>query len=139
MPVIDAIQFTEELRRHGGSDEIYVIMLTMRETSFDYERGYTSGVDDYLTKKLPDAELFARIHGAFNTLALRHSLKETRAQLEGSSTLDLESGAFSARELHERLHAEIKRAQRYGRQLAVLTVGIHPAPDATFELRPLVE
>ena len=68
MPVMDGIAFTEQLRARGVEDT-YVIMLTMRESSMDYERGYYAGVDDYLTKKLPDAELFARIHAGFNTLA----------------------------------------------------------------------
>lgn len=123
MPVMDGIAFTEALRARGVEDT-YIIMLTMRGTSLDYERGYVSGVDDYLTKKVPDAELFARIHAAFNTLALRRSLRETQAALEESVTIDAESGAFAQSELHGRLHSEIRRAQRYGRQLALVTVGV---------------
>jgi PleD family two-component response regulator len=104
-------------------------MLTMREASVDYERGYMAGVDDYLTKKVPDAELFGRIHAAFNTLALRRSLQETRAALRDSSALDPESGAFTSRELAARLPAEIRRAQRYGRHLSLLTVGVQSSNE----------
>jgi PleD family two-component response regulator len=129
MPVMDGIQFTEALRARGLTDT-YVIMLTMREGSDDYERGYVSGVDDYLTKKVPDAELFARIHGAFNTLALRRSLKETQDALQGSHIVDAASGAFTHAELIVRLHSEVRRAQRYGRQLSVITVGISGLPPA---------
>ncbi len=122
MPVLDGIEFSEQLRARGEQDT-YIIMLTMRGASIDYERGYASGVDDYLTKKVPDAELVARINAAFNTLALRRSLKEAREALEDSVTIDAVSGVFTARELRGRLHTEICRAQRYGRQLTVITVG----------------
>ncbi|HEU4654236.1 MAG TPA: response regulator, partial [Steroidobacteraceae bacterium] len=127
MPVMDGIQFTESLRSRGLTDT-YVIMLTMREGSDDYERGYISGVDDYLTKKVPDAELFARIHAAFNTLALRRSLKETQNALQCSNIVDPESGAFTNAELVVRMHSEVRRAQRYGRQLCVITTGIAGLP-----------
>ena len=87
MPVMDGIALTETLRGRG-LDDTFVIMLTMRGADIDYGRGYLSGVDDYLTKKASDAELFARIHAAFNTLALRRSLKETQAALEESVSID---------------------------------------------------
>ena len=99
MPVMDGIAFTEALRGRGATDT-YIIMLTMREASVDYERGYVAGVDDYLSKRVPDAELFARITAAFNTLALRRSLKEAQAALEQAAAIDTESGAFALRELY---------------------------------------
>jgi two-component system cell cycle response regulator len=126
MPVMDGIEFTEALRARGITDT-YIIMLTMREASVDYERGYVAGVDDYLSKRVPDAELFARITAAFNTLALRRSLKEAHAALEQAAAVDVDSGAFATRELFTRLHAEIRRAQRYGRKLTVITLGVRPA------------
>jgi PleD family two-component response regulator len=129
MPVMDGIQLTQELRARGVEDT-YVIMLTMRETGMDYERGYLAGVDDYLTKKLPDAELFARIHAGFNTLALRRSLQETRAELMQAHRVDPDSGAASIQETLARLQSEIRRAQRYGRMLSVLSVGVHLNTEA---------
>jgi PleD family two-component response regulator len=143
MPVMDGIAFTQALRSRG-SEDTYIIMLTMRDASVDYERGYISGVDDYLTKKVPDPELFARIHAAFNTLALRRSLRETQAALEQSVTIDAESGAFAASELLGKLHGELRRAQRYGRQLTILNIGIQvdddpAAPIPVDTLRPFVQ
>jgi PleD family two-component response regulator len=129
MPVMDGLTFSERLRGRGEQDT-YIIMLTMREANLDYERAYASGVDDYLTKKVPDVELFARINAAFNTLALRRSLKEAQDALEGSTSIDAESGVFSSRELRARLHTEICRAQRYGRQLSIITVGARAGESA---------
>lgn len=129
MPVMDGLTFSEQLRARGEQDT-YIIMLTMRDASIDYERGYASGVDDYLTKKVPDVELFARINAALNTLALRRSLKEAQHALQGAAAIDAASGVFTSRELRARLHAEICRAQRYGRQLSVITVGARPTHGA---------
>lgn len=80
MPVMSGIELTEKLRA-SGVDESYIIMLTARDTTLDYEAGYRAGVDDYLTKKVLDTELLARIHAGLNTFNLRRSLKETRAAL----------------------------------------------------------
>jgi PleD family two-component response regulator len=126
MPVMDGIAFTEALRSRG-IDDTYVIMLTMRESSLDYERGYLAGVDDYLTKRLPDAELFARIHAAFNTLALRRSLKETQTALASAAPVDPDTGAFTEQEMLAKLQSELRRAQRYGRMLSILTIGVRAA------------
>jgi PleD family two-component response regulator len=139
MPVMDGIALTEALRARGATDT-YIIMLTMRAASVDYERGYVAGVDDYLSKRVPDAELFARITAAFNTLALRRSLKEAQAALEQGAAVDPESGAFALRELFTRLHGEIRRAQRYGRKLTLLTLAVSVAERATaVEVAPTPE
>jgi DNA-binding response OmpR family regulator len=142
MPVMDGIAFTEALRARG-IDDTYVIMLTMREGSMDYERGYLAGVDDYLTKRLPDAELFARIHAAFNTLALRRSLKESQQALATASPVDADTGAFTRAELLSKLESELRRAQRYGRMLSVLTIGVRVSGSSTAPtvamLKPVVE
>lgn len=133
MPVMDGLVLTRALRARGAEDT-YIIMLTMRDASNDFEQGYVAGVDDYLTKKVSDPELFARIHAAFNTLALRRSLRDAHvAVMEQSVSIDVESGAFSPGELQGRLLSEIRRGQRYGRQLAVLTLGVYvqgAPPDA---------
>lgn len=123
MPVMDGIAFTESLRTRGV-DDTYVIMLTMRESTMDYERGYLAGVDDYLTKRLPDAELLARINAAFNTIALRRSLREAQDALLTASPIDPRTGAFTESETLTKLQAELRRSQRYGRMLSVLLVSV---------------
>jgi DNA-binding response OmpR family regulator len=142
MPEMDGITFTETLRARGV-DDTYVIMLTMREATLDYERGYLAGVDDYLTKRLPDAELFARIHAAFNTIALRRSLKEAQTALLTASPIDTRTGAFTAAETLAKLQSELHRADRYGRVLSILLVevstgGSNAAPS-TDVLRTVVQ
>jgi CheY-like chemotaxis protein len=85
MPVMSGLELTRGLRARGVLDT-YVIMLTALESGADYESAYEAGVDDYLTKKLPDIELFSRIHAAYRTLYLRRSLQEARTALAKQST-----------------------------------------------------
>jgi CheY-like chemotaxis protein len=80
MPTMDGIAFTEQVRAAGMHD-VYIIMLTARASALDYQRGYQSGVDDYLTKKAPDIELSARLHTAFAMHALHIELRATQYEL----------------------------------------------------------
>jgi len=80
MPRMDGIELTERVRALGV-DDTYIIMLTVLDSEFDYERGYRAGVDDYLSKKMPATEVLARVHAAVHTLALRRLLKDARAAL----------------------------------------------------------
>jgi DNA-binding response OmpR family regulator len=91
MPEMDGIELIEKLRASGVTDT-YVIMLTVRDSEFDYERGYLAGVDDYLSKKQPITELLARTHSAFSTIALRRSLKDTRDALAAASAPARQAG-----------------------------------------------
>jgi two-component system, cell cycle response regulator len=84
MPVMNGLELTRRLRAKGVLDT-YVIMLTALDTGTDYESGYEAGVDDYVTKRLPDIELFSRIHVAYSTLNLRRSLQQARAALAEKS------------------------------------------------------
>jgi GGDEF domain-containing protein len=58
-------------------------------------------------------------------------LKEAQAALDQAAAIDADSGAFALRELFTRLHGEIRRGQRYGRKLTLLTVGVSVAERAT--------
>jgi CheY-like chemotaxis protein len=80
MPVMSGIELTERLREQGSTDT-YVIMLTVLDTGFDYERAYAAGVDDYLSKKMPEVELLSRIHAGFSTVNLRRQLQEALEKL----------------------------------------------------------
>jgi DNA-binding response OmpR family regulator len=137
MPVMDGIAFVETLRSRGVDDS-YVVMLTMREDTLDYERGYRAGVDDYLTKRVSEAELLARIHAAFNAISLRRSLKDARQALAKSLPIDPSTGAFTAAETLTKLQAELHRSRRYGRKLSILLVGIESGAGSIFELKPIV-
>lgn len=87
MPGMDGIELTEKLRASGVADT-YVIMLTVRDSEFEYDRGYLAGVDDFLSKKQPTTDLLARTYSAFNTLSLRLALREAREALAAATAND---------------------------------------------------
>lgn len=136
MPAMDGVALAESIRARGI--DTFIILLTTREAGADYARGQAAGIDDYVAKEAADAELFARINAGFNTLALRRSLKEAQEALDKSVSVDVESGAFSPRETLARLQSEIRRAERYGRPLTVITVGLR-AQDRTLAVEHVRE
>jgi putative two-component system response regulator len=84
MPEMDGIELTQRLRASGVVDT-YVIMLTVRDTEFDYDHGYLAGVDDFLSKKQPSTDLLARTYSAYNTMILRRALREAREALAAAT------------------------------------------------------
>lgn len=133
MPVMDGMELIESLRSKGG-EEIYIIMLSAQSSPADVEQGYFNGVDDYLSKKSPDAELLARIEAAFNTVILRRSLKQVRMALAAALQVNSEMlGSEGQRATIMRLQAEMARAKRYHRLLSMILVRARtqPAPGQT--------
>lgn len=128
MPVMDGMQLIESLRNKGG-EEVYIIMLSAQASAEDVERGYFNGVDDYLSKKSPDAELLARIEAAFNAVILRRSLKQVRAALAAAVQVNSETlGSEGQRATIMHLQAEMARAKRYHRRLSMLLLSARTQP-----------
>lgn len=115
MPHMDGIGLTESLRAKGDN-ETYIIMLTLLEDDgTSHERGYCAGVDDYLSKRAPDARIVAGVRSAFKAAEMRQALHLVK---NGTSAIsDIASGALA-----DRLRSEVKRATRYNRELSVLVL-----------------
>jgi DNA-binding response OmpR family regulator len=116
MPRMDGIRLTESLRSQGDS-ETYIIMLTVLDDDSSHERGYFAGVDDYLSKKAPDAKIVAAIRAAFRAVEMRQALHAVRQQQGAGLVSDVANGVLA-----DRLRSEVKRAARYGRNLSVLVL-----------------
>jgi DNA-binding response OmpR family regulator len=116
MPRMDGIRLTESLRGQGDS-ETYIIMLTVLDDDSSHERGYFAGVDDYLSKRAPDAKIVAGIRAAFRAVEMRQALHAVRQQQGTGLVSDIATGALA-----DRMRAEVKRAARYGRNLSVLVL-----------------
>ena len=67
MPVMDGFDFVEEMREFK---DIPVIMLTAKSQSKDKLRGFSLGIDDYVTKPFDPDELMARV----KTILKRYSI-----------------------------------------------------------------
>ncbi|WP_129644465.1 response regulator [Peristeroidobacter agariperforans] len=116
MPRMDGIRLTENLRNQGDS-ETYIIMLTVLDDDSSHERGYFAGVDDYLSKRAPDAKIVAGIRAGFRAVEMRQALHAVRQQQGAALVSDVASGVLA-----DRMRAELKRAARYGRNLSILAM-----------------
>jgi PleD family two-component response regulator len=124
MPRMDGIRFTESLRGQGDSDT-YIIMLTVLDDDSSHERGYFAGVDDYLSKRAPDAKMVASIRAAFRAVEMRQALQAVKQQQGTAVVSDIATGAFA-----DRMRAELQRAARYGRNLSVLVLQLESEQGA---------
>lgn len=124
MPVIDGIEFVQRLRAIEVSPT-YIIMLTVSTDAQDFERGYCAGVDHYIAKKGYEAGLAAKVNAGLISLRRRHF--GSISQGDEPVTVDLESGAHTARHLVGRLHAEIAHTARVKKPLSVMSVCIESA------------
>jgi CheY-like chemotaxis protein len=123
MPVFDGIEFVSRLRAVSIAPA-YVIMLTAIADPQDYERGYCAGVDLYIGKNGHERELAAKVGAAF--VAVRRRQAAQLAAADRPITVDLETGAHTARHLVGRLHSEMSHAARMKKPLHVLSVCIEP-------------
>jgi PleD family two-component response regulator len=124
MPRMDGIRFTESLRGQGDTDT-YIIMLTVLDDDSSHERGYFAGVDDYLSKRAPDAKIVAGIRAAFRAVEMRLALHAVKQQQGTSLVSDIATGVLA-----DRMRAEVKRAARYGRNLSVLVLHLESESGA---------
>ena len=122
MPRMDGIQMTERLRAEGDN-ETYIIMLTVLDDASSHERGYFAGVDDYLSKRAPDAKIVMAIRAAFKAVEMRRALRAAKEQKSGEAGAD--SGV-----LIDRMRAEVKRAARYHRDLSILVLQLESESGA---------
>jgi PleD family two-component response regulator len=123
MPRMDGIQLTESLRGQGD-DDTFIIMLTVRDDGSSHERGYFAGVDDYLSKRAPDARIVAGIRAAFKAVEMRQAL-HAASQRSTVAVGDVASAALT-----DRLRSELKRATRYNRDLSLLVLQLEAETGA---------
>ncbi len=72
MPVMDGLEFTQNLKTHTATSHIPVIMLTAKNLEEHCAEGYEHGADSYITKPFHSKVLLARIE---NLLKQRKLLK----------------------------------------------------------------
>ena len=72
MPVMDGLEFTEQLKTNTATSHIPVIMLTAKNLEEQRAEGYAHGADSYITKPFHSKVLLARID---NLLKQRNLLK----------------------------------------------------------------
>ncbi len=124
MPEMSGPELCRTLRARSGNGYVFMILLTAKDSKDDIVEGLEAGADDYLTKPFNRAELMARLKTGTRILELERSLKKANDEIRTLSIRDPLSGCYNRGCLTERLPQEIKRARRYGRDLAVVLCDI---------------
>ncbi len=124
MPEMSGPELCRAIRGKSGNSYVFMILLTAKDSKEDIVEGLEAGADDYLTKPFNRAELMARLKTATRILELERSLKKANEEIKALSITDPLTGCFNRGYLNEKLPREIKRANRYSRDLSVILCDI---------------
>ncbi len=123
MPGADGLAVCRAVRRREGP-YVYVILLTARDRHEDMVAALAADVDDFLTKPLDASELQARLRSGERLLTLQESLLETQEKLRYQATHDDLTGLWNRPTVRKQLDAELSRAKRGARPVAVLLADV---------------
>ena len=103
MPQVDGYQFAQELRRTDPS--IPILFITARDDIAAKEKGFNSGIDDYMVKPINFNELLLRIK------ALLRRAKITADNLLIVGNLTLNNEAITAQVNHQTVDVTVREFQ----------------------------
>jgi phosphoserine phosphatase RsbU/P len=84
MPQMDGTDVCRRVRRELPLANMYLMLLTARESRGDLVAGLDAGADDYVTKPFDADELRARVQVGVRVLTLQNSLSERVGELEAA-------------------------------------------------------
>lgn len=82
MPVMDGLEFTEQLKTNTATSHIPVIMLTAKNLEEHRAEGYEHGADSYITKPFHSKVLLARIENLLRQRQLPKNLYQGTKEAE---------------------------------------------------------
>ena len=100
MPGMDGFELVEQMRQYR---EIPVIMLTAKSQSKDKLRGFSLGIDDYVTKPFDPDELMARV----KTILKRYSINSSNVVKIGDVIFD--GDKYEVRYQEQVIHLPLKQ------------------------------
>ena len=121
MPGMDGLALCRNLRQRQGAGYIYILMLTVRDSTSDILAGLAAGADDYVIKGATSAEILARLEVGRRTTHLERSLRKSNEENRRMSVTDALTGVHNRRFLMKYLPRELERARRHHQPLAVIS------------------
>ena len=103
MPGLTGIELCERIREHGGSRYTYVILFTAKDEEDDISKGFSVGVDDFLSKRFNRTHLMQRLTVAARVLAYSDEVARGKERLERYAARMEELAEDRARQL---VHAD---------------------------------
>jgi diguanylate cyclase (GGDEF)-like protein len=124
LPQLSGFDVCRRLKAQEGTNYIPVVLVTVRDDTRSKLEGFAAGADDYITKPFDIEELSARVKSLLRIKLLQDQLREANSRLEKMSVTDGLTGIYNHRHFIERLEIETRRAERYGRPLAVIMLDV---------------
>src|SRR5206468_8996007 len=84
MPELDGLEVCRRVRRDLPLANMYLVLLTARESRGDLVLGLDAGADDYVTKPFDAEELRARVQVGVRVLTLQNRLGERVEELQAA-------------------------------------------------------
>jgi DNA-binding response OmpR family regulator len=81
MPAIDGLELCRRVRRERPNANLYILLLTSRESRADVISGLDAGADDYLIKPFDHDELRARVRVGIRVINLISKVRQLRGLL----------------------------------------------------------
>jgi two-component system cell cycle response regulator len=122
MPNMDGLALCRSLRRSYAQDDVYVLLLTVRQGEQDRRAALAAGADDYVVKGSPIREVLEHLNAG--RIARSRRVSEPAAAVLQPSLTDPLTGTHNLRFFIEQLPREIERAHYSRHALAVLSCGI---------------
>jgi sigma-B regulation protein RsbU (phosphoserine phosphatase) len=82
MPELDGVEVCRRVRSTPGREQIYLIMMTARNSTADIVTGLETGADEYITKPFDREELRARLNAGRRIVELQSKLADRVRELE---------------------------------------------------------
>lgn len=124
MPEMDGLEFCRAFRAEPSDSYTYLILLTSQEGKDNLIAGLEAGADEYLNKPVNETELMVRLKTAQRILDLERSLQKSLEEIKQLSIRDPLTGVFNRGYLDQHLPIEIRRADRYLRELSLVMLDL---------------
>src|SRR4029453_11067055 len=108
---------------------VYVLLLSAKSQREDLVKGMEAGAHDYITKPFDANELKVRLRAGRRILDLQTQLMDAQEKLRDQANHDSLTGIWNRSAIFEIIHRELARAQREGKQLAVVMLDIDHFKD----------
>jgi len=120
----DGLHLCKQIRQMHLPGYVYVLLLTAKDSSTEIVEGLNAGADEYLSKKVSEEELLARLRAAKRIVTLEQALRDTIAERSRAAATDVLTGGHNRRYFAKQMGRELKRCERFSFALAVLMLDI---------------
>jgi two-component system, cell cycle response regulator len=124
MPGVNGLELCRFIRREGGPNYVYLILLTSRDRRQDIVEGLESGADDYMTKPVNFLELRARIQTGRRIIELEDKLLESNRRFKDLASRDGLTSLWNRAAVFRFLEESLDRGRREATPVSVLMIDI---------------